>query len=149
MKIKKISLLLSCFIAQIYFSQKCAVNLGYDYIGKSASFTGIDFRLNDNYDHNPTNIGAGAYLTTNNRKFVAIPEIHYNRIVYSDFLMGEISASSKNIKPSLGINFLNALHLKLGYSFPFDKNENFKGITFGVHLFWGKNEFYDRLNIIQ
>lgn len=108
----------------------------------------MEYRLTS-HSKNSAKIGLGSYLTSENRQFTLVPEIHYNQTIYSDFLMGEISANAKSINPSLGFNLLNLLQLKLGYNIPFDKNSAYKGISFGLHFFIGNNKFYNSLNLIK
>jgi len=57
--------------------------------------------------------------------------------------MYQVSVSSKNLRPSLGINILNILHLDLGYSFGFYKSKDFQGFALGLNILLGQDTFYD------
>lgn len=150
MKLKITTLLfLNLFFGNFIYSQGLAANFGYHYAGRSAGFAGVDYRLSMEQDP-AKNIGIGAYLTSINKEFTIIPEIHYNQVINNDSgLMWQISASTKNLKPSLGFNFLNAIHLDVGYSFGLDKAKDLHGFAVGLNFFLGKKRFYDTLKIIQ
>lgn len=145
MKLKFLILLLFSFVS-FFKSQEFALNLGYDYIGKSAGFTGLEYRI-PSQSRVYSNIGAGTYLTTENSKFTIIPEVHYN-ITSRNGYKAEVSLCTKKITPSVGINLFNAMHLNLGYNIPFHQEENFKGIYLGLHIFLGKNRFYDPMKLM-
>lgn len=96
------------------------------------------------------NLGIGTYLTAIDKKFTAIPEIHYNQMIGNDTgMMWQISASTKNLKPSVAFNFLNAGRMNVGYSFGIDEDKSMQGIAFSVNFLFGGKRFYDRLNLIQ
>lgn len=140
---------ISIFFGNNIYSQGFAMNFGYEYIGKSAGFVGLEYRLTDNsYSSSADNIGLGSYLTTYESKFILIPEIHYTKNLSKETgYFSQLSMSTKNIVPSVGINLLNAIQLKLGYSIPFQKNNGFKGINFGLNIFIGQDQFYDHLKM--
>lgn len=62
------------------------------------------------------------------------------------FLTTEVSASTKNIKPSVGLSLMNLTRIQFGYSIPIDKSE-FKGFYFGFHILIGRSPFYDEIKI--
>lgn len=142
-------LLLSLFFTNHLYSQNIAANIGYSFMGRNAGFLGVDLRLNHEGEM-AKNLGIGTYLTAIDKEFTAIPEIHYNQMIgESSGIMWQISASTKNLKPSIGFNFLNAGRIDVGYSFGIDKAKSLQGLTFGVHFLLGGKHFYDRLNLIQ
>ena len=127
---------------------KLALNVGYEYMHKNSGYLGAEYRVNNNNlknNHGPLNVGVGAYLYGNNKKFAVTPEIHVNQ-TWKHFLITELSASTKNIKPSLGVSFMNLARLQFGYSFPID-NSDFKGFYFGFHILIGRGPFYDEIKI--
>ena len=143
-----IALLLAISVHSAFSQQKFALNVGYGYMQKHTGFAGIDYRLDGNSpknSHGPLNIGAGAYLYGENGKFALAPEVHLNK-TWKHFIVTEISASTKNIKPSVGVTFFNLAHLKFGYSFPVN-NSAFNGFFVGFHLQIGKAPFYDEIKV--
>ena len=127
---------------------KLAANVGYEYMHKSSGYLGAEFRLNSNNDkniHGPLNIGLGTYLYSNNGNFAVAPEVHLNQ-TWKHFLTTELSASTQNFKPSIGISLFNLTRLQFGYSFPF-KDSDFKGFYFGFHILIGRSAFYDEITI--
>lgn len=127
---------------------KIALNVGYEHIHKSIGYLGGEYRFNNNdlkNNHGPLNIGIGTYMYNKNSKFSIAPEIHLNK-TWKHFLLTEISASSKNIKPSIGLSVFNLGRLQFGYSFPIDNSE-FKGFYFGFHILIGRSPFYDEIRI--
>ena len=57
------------------------------------------------------------------------------------------NGSSKYAEQTLGINFMNALKLNLGYTIPYKANY-FKGLTLGLSISFSKsNGYYDHLKI--
>lgn len=134
-----------CMLFPIFtWAQGGAVNLGYNYFGKNNGFVGYDYRLTD--IHKPAfNIGVGTYLTSIQKKFTLIPEIHTN-YSWDKVLLTEMSVSTKNIKPSVGVNLLNAAHINLGYSFAYKSSDHLNGFFVGLHLFWQTSKFYDDFN---
>ena len=127
---------------------KVALNVGYESMKKKSGYLGAEYRFNNNdlqNNHGPLNVGVGAYLYGNDGKFALAPEIHLNK-TWKHFLITELSASTKNIKPSVGLSLLNVGRLQFGYSFPID-NSNFKGFYFGFHILIGRSPFYDEIKI--
>jgi hypothetical protein len=127
---------------------KLAVNIGYEYMHKKSGYLGAEYRLNNNNLNNnngPLNIGIGTYMYGNNGKFSIAPEIHLNQ-TWMHFLITEVSASTKNIKPSVGLSLMNLTRIQFGYSFPIDQSE-FKGFYFGFHILIGRSPFYDEIKI--
>lgn len=57
--------------------------------------------------------------------------------------MYQVSVSSKNLRPSLGFNIFNFVHLDLGYSFGFNKRKDFQGFALGLNFLLGQDTFYD------
>ena len=127
---------------------KLALNVGYEYMHKNSGYLGAEYRLNNNDIKNtqgPFNVGIGTYMYSNNNKFAIAPEIHLNQ-TWKHFLVTELSASTKNFKPSVGLSFFNMARFQFGYSFPFDNSE-FKGFYFGFHILIGRSPFYDEIQI--
>ena len=127
---------------------KVALNVGYESMKKKSGYLGAEYRFNNNdlqNNHGPLNVGVGAYLYGNDGKFALAPEIHLNK-TWKHFLITELSASTKNIKPSVGLSLLNVGRLQFGYSFPID-NSDFKGFYFGFHILIGRSPFYDEIKI--
>lgn len=149
---KRIAILTVSFLAVFInpgFSQhKFALNLGYSYIQKHCGHLGVDYRIDSNSGknrHGPLNVGAGGYLFRSEGKLSWTPEIHLNK-TWKHFLITEISASTRNIKPSVGVTFFNLSHLQFGYSIPIRKGE-FRGFSFGLRLLIGKTPFYDEIRV--
>lgn len=145
-----ISLVLAILMNTYAFGQinKLAANIGYEYMHKKSGYLGAEYRLNNNNLRNnngPLNIGAGTYLYGNKGKFAIAPEIHINQ-TWKHFLITEISASTQNVKPSIGLSLMNLTRLQFGYSFPIDNSE-FKGFYFGFHILIGRSPFYDEIKI--
>ncbi len=127
---------------------KVALNVGYEYMNKSSGYLGAEYRFNNNdlkNNHGPLNIGLGTYMYNEKNKFTVAPEIHLNR-TWKHFLFTELSASSKNIKPSIGLSIFNLGRLQFGYSFPIDNSE-LKGFYFGFHILIGRSPFYDEIRV--
>ncbi|MDO5522736.1 MAG: hypothetical protein Q4G48_01670 [Bacteroidia bacterium] len=150
---KKVSTLIVLFLttfATTAFSQhKFALNLGYDYVQKHTGYVGAEYRIDSNRpehtSHGPLNVGIGTYLYGQNGKFMATPEIHLNK-TWKHFIITELSASTKNIKPSIGFTFFNLARLQFGYSFPLNQSD-FKGFSVGFHILIGKAPFYDEMRV--
>jgi len=83
---------------------------------------------------------------SNDKKFLVLPELHVNHALKKQLLY-EFSVTPRNINPSIGINFVNLIHLKLGYSVPILAQEDLRGLSFGVNFFIGKNNFYDYIKL--
>lgn len=135
----------SYMLAQL---DKVALNIGYENIHKSMGYLGAEYRFNNNdlnNNHGPLNIGIGTYLYSKESKFKVTPEIHLNK-TWKHFLITELSASSKNLKPSIGLSVFNLGRFQFGYSFPIDNSE-FKGFYFGFHILIGRSPFYDEIRI--
>lgn len=129
-------------------AQKLAVSLGYEYFDKSAGFVGTEYRLDKNNlqnKHGPLNIGVGTYLYGKEGRFSLAPEAHINQ-TWWHVASTELSVSTKNIKPSVGLSFFNLFRMQFGYSFPFTKND-FKGFYFGFRIHIGRAPFYDEIQI--
>ncbi|HHT04335.1 MAG TPA: hypothetical protein GX005_08485 [Bacteroidales bacterium] len=127
---------------------KLAANIGYEYMHKNSGYLGAEYRINNNdlkNNNGPLNIGVGTYMYGNNGKFSIAPEIHLNQ-TWMHFLITEVSASTKNIKPSVGLSLMNLTRIQFGYSFPIDQSE-FKGFYFGFHILIGRSPFYDEIKI--
>ena len=127
---------------------KLAMNVGYEYMHKNSGYLGAEYRFNNNdlkNNHGPLNVGVGAYMYSSDNKFAIAPEIHLNQ-TWKHFLITELSASTKNIKPSVGLTAFNLARFQFGYSFPFNNSE-FKGFYFGFHILIGRSPFYDEIKI--
>jgi hypothetical protein len=131
------------------FAQGGALNTGSQYVGRSAGFIGYDYRISSNSSRIATlNVGAGTYLTSVNKKFTVIPELHSNYSFYSSNLT-ELSVSTKNIKPSVGLNILNIMQIKFGYGFSFQKEKYPAGFCFGLNICFGSKRFYDIIPVVM
>ena len=127
---------------------KLALNIGYEYMHKNSGYLGAEYRFNNNdlkNDHGPLNVGVGAYMYSDDNKFAIAHEVHLNK-TWKHFLITELSASTKNIKPSVGLSLFNLTRLQFGYSFPIN-NSDFKGFYFGFHILIGRSPFYDEIKI--
>lgn len=127
---------------------KVALNIGYENIHKSSGYLGAEYRFNNNdlnNNHGPLNIGLGTYMYSQDNKFKIAPELHLNK-TWKHFLLTELSVSTKNIKPSVGLTLFNLSRLQFGYSFPIDNSE-FKGFYFGFHILIGRSPFYDEIRV--
>lgn len=127
---------------------KLAANIGYEYMNKKSGYLGAEYRINKNDLNNnngPLNIGVGTYMYGSNGKFSLAPEIHVNK-TWKHFLITELSASTKNIKPSIGLSIMNLTRIQFGYSIPIDHSE-FKGFYFGFHILIGRSPFYDEIRV--
>ena len=127
---------------------KLALNVGYQYMHVNTGYLGAEYRLNSNLGKNkngPLTVGVGTYLYGNKGKFAIAPEIHLNQ-TWMHFLTTEVSASTKNLKPSIGISLFDLMRFQFGYSFPID-NSNFKGFHFGFNILIGRSSFYDEIKI--
>ncbi len=144
-----ITSILLTLTSHLLSAQGFAANLGYNYIGKNAGFLGVEYRINDT--HKPSiNLGIGSYLTSVNDKFGFVPEIHYNQTFDKNSgLAFQLSASTKNLKPSINFNLLNIIRLDLGYSFGYKSSKDFQGLAFGINILLGQDEFYDYFNIMR
>ena len=128
-------------------SQGVALNIGYTYINTNAGYIGGEYA----YRFDPDNwhgiaVGAGAYYGSFNRDFKFIPEAH---LTYSNtLLLGEFSITPYNINPSIGINGMNMVRLKVGYSWETgDKDKGMKGVTFGLNFLLGTKGFSDKFEL--
>lgn len=134
--------------AACFSQQKFALNAGYDKVGKHTGYLGAEYRINSNEGenkHGPLTIGIGSYMYGENGRFAAAPELHLNK-TWNHFLITEISTSTKNIRPSLGLSFFNLTRLQFGYSFPID-HSSFKGFYVGFHILIGGKSFYDEITL--
>jgi hypothetical protein len=117
-----------------------AVQTGYACMGKNYVYLGFDKRLDTNED-NFVNVGVGSYISRCGGKTQFIPEIHTNANLGILLLMAELSATTKAVNPSLGLNIVNKLMLKSGYNFGYSK-EDFRGITLGVNFNFGTKGYH-------
>jgi hypothetical protein len=131
---------------KIYEPPHSALNVGYHYIGKakSAGYIGFDIRCNNSHVP-PFNIGLGTYLTGIDNNFSILPAIQTNYSINNSYLI-ELSSSNKFFKPSLGLNLLNAIQVKMGYNFWYN-DTHFDAFSFGINLCIGDNDFYDYFKI--
>jgi hypothetical protein len=142
--LKKNLLLLILFFSFSYNrinaqSHGVALNLGYTYINTNAGYIGGEYAYRSDQG---IAIGIGTYYGSFNGNFKFIPEAHLN---YSNTLiLGELSASPYNINPSIGINVINMIRLKVGYSWKLGhENVSMTGVTFGINFLLGTEGFYD------
>jgi hypothetical protein len=152
--LKKILLLLILFFSFSYnrinaqSHQGVALNFGYTYINTNAGYIGGEYAYrSDPYNWKGIAIGIGAYYGSFNGNFKFIPETH---LTYSNTLiLGELSASPYNINPSIGINGMNIVRLKVGYSWKLGhENISMTGITFGINFLLGTKGFYDEFKLM-
>ncbi len=150
---KKLILFLNLFLFTLGLqkinaqSQGVALNLGYTYINTNAGYIGAEYA----YRFNPKNwngmsVGAGAYYGSFNGNFKFIPSAN---LTYSnEGLLGEFVISPYHVNPSIGINFLNMMRVKAGYSWKLGhENVNMTGVTFGINLLIGTKGFYDKFEL--
>ena len=145
LSISIIFLIISC---SCFSQQRFALNLGYDKTGPYSGYLGAEYRLNNNWGNNsngPINIGVGSYLYGEDGSFKVTPELHLNQ-TWKHFLVTEFSASTKNVRPSVGLSFFNLARMQFGYSIPLD-HSSFKGFYFGFHILIGKSPFYDEIKV--
>lgn len=127
---------------------KVALNVGYEYMHKNSGYLGAEYRFNNNdlkNNNGPLNVGIGTYIYSNNKKLAIAPELHLNK-TWMHFLITELSASTKNFKPSIGLSLMNLGRFQFGYSFPINNSE-FKGFYFGFHILIGRSPFYDEIKV--
>ncbi|WP_300977813.1 hypothetical protein [Flavobacterium sp.] len=145
MNTKKILILALLIVSNYSFSQGFALEIAYKNVGGNHLEIGTTYRLseNKNEDRNPLNINA-AIITNFKNEFV--PKIGIHKRIYKFFEAG-FNGSSKYAEQTLGINFMNALKLNLGYTIPYKANY-FKGLTLGLSISFSKsNGYYDHLKI--
>lgn len=141
-----------CFLTtQLANSQGYSALVGYSNIGKNYAFAGLDYRATDK---SHLNIGGGLYATLRNGKLEALPEIHINctpfgngKSAFEYLFMTEIATTNESLQPSIGLQLLNVLKIKTGYSLPYLSSQSFRGITFGVQfaLITNKTKYQDNL----
>lgn len=139
---------LAGFSATGFSQHKFALNAGYDKVGIHTGYLGAEYRIDGNEGenrHGPLNVGVGSYLYGRNGKFFAVPELHVNK-TWKHVAVTELSVSTKNIRPSVGVSFFNLARMQFGYSFPVQKS-SFKGFYFGFHILLGKASFYDEIKV--
>jgi hypothetical protein len=121
------------------FFEAIALQTGYFYLGKNYGYIGFDKRIDNQKEWIYVNVGLGTYISYFDYKKQFVPEIHTNATLL--ILMGELSATTKAVHPSLGFNLGNRIMIKSGYNFAF-KKENFEGITFGLNINLGSEEYH-------
>ena len=119
-----------------------AFNVGFGSFKTNALYLGGDVKLNDS-DYSAINFGVGGYVTKLDQKTVVLPEIHFTASAL--LLMANVSLTTKNISPNLGLNLGNAIEVKFGYSTSFDKQLLDNGFYFGINLLIGDKKFYYKL----
>ncbi len=146
---KKIIVIISIlFFSHFASAQKFALNVGHNYPQKHTGYTGVEYRIDKNSDSNkqgPLTLGIGAMMYGENGKFKAAPEIHMQK-TWMHFVSSQISVSTQNIVPSVGLSFFNLTRLQFGYSFPLQQS-NFKGFYVGFHVLIGGKPFYDEITV--
>lgn len=142
-------LFLVAFSGVTFSQHKFAFNLGYDYMQAHTAFAGVEYRLDRNLQkhtsHGPLTVGIGAYLYGEKGKLSSVPEMHLNK-TWKHFIITEISASAKSIKPSVGFTFFNLARLQFGYSFPIQRTD-LKGFSVGFHVLISRAPFYDEIRV--
>lgn len=128
------------FLPILSFSQ-IVPNIGYSYMSTNAGYLGVDYLDNaDGRKNNSFSVGGGIYLGSFNNDFKIIPALNLS---YSkDLLLTNVVISPKHINPSIGLNMINILWIKGGYSFSFDSKTNIKGFTFGINLLLNKHLYF-------
>lgn len=142
------------FLFQFANSQGFAPQVGYANIGTNYGYVGLDYRATK---ETHLNIGAGILATLKNGKIEALPQLHINCTPFSygktDFaylFMTEIATTNESLHPSIGIQLLNVLKIKTGYTIPYLSGQSLKGVSFGITLaLISKKSFYqDNLKIM-
>ena len=143
---KKIILVIAILATFYSKAQGFAINTGYNYIGSgvNAGYLGVDYRVS-NYHQPSFNVGIGGNFTKIDNQFTIIPVVKANYNL-NNVLLLDINTSQKFTNPSIGINFLNLIQIKTGYSF-WHEDKNYNSVTFGVNIFIGEKYFYDYLKI--
>lgn len=93
--------------------------------------------------------GVGYGLVNSNKQVKGLLDYHVSYNSNNGFLV-KISGSDRNVAPIIGVSFLNALDLGVGYSFPIKKDELplIRGFTVGLTIrFTNNNDAYERLKI--
>ncbi len=121
------------------FFEATALQTGYSYIGKNYGYVGFDKRIDNRKDWIYINLGAGTLIGKLDNKLEIVPEIHSNFTIM--ILMFDVSLTTKSVNPSLGFNIYNRIKIKSGYNLSF-KEENFEGITFGININLGKEDYH-------
>ena len=136
---KKIITLLVFLQSTISMCQNLQV--GYANIGRNYGYVGLDALLSRDSSELYATLGAGTFLGAKNKELVALPEIHFNIIpfgnakhykVFTTTFMTEVASTNKSFNPSVGFNLVNIIKLKCGYAIPYNKLDDFKGVTFCV-----------------
>ncbi len=133
-------------------AQEFGIQTGYTNSGRSYGYLGIDARLTQK---SCLNIGVGSFVGIKNDKGYLLPEIHinmlplekHNNAIFNHVFMVEVAATNKNLNPSTGINILNFLKIKTGYSYPYNAKEDFEGVTFGITFSIGSKDYTDRIKM--
>lgn len=146
---KKLAVIVSILLCSQFLSaQKFALNVGYDYFQKHTGYFGAEYRLDKNDDSNkqgPLTVGIGAMMYGEDGKFKAAPEVHLQK-TWMHFVSSQLSVSTQNIAPSVGISFFNLTRMQFGYSFPLQQSQ-FKGFYVGFHILIGGKPFYDEITV--
>lgn len=146
----KFSVLIFFLISLTTFSQSLdhtAIGLSYRYINRNVAQISVE-QLIYSKNSNSLIVGGSAMYTSVDGKSKILPEIHSYFI--RECLFAGISLNSYALEPRVGISILNAFYFTSGYAFPIEKNEYFKGITFGIqwNLGLGKpTEFYNKMKL--
>lgn len=136
---KKIVVLIIVLQSASSFCQNFQV--GYANIGRNYGYFGLDALLSSYSSELYATLGAGTFLGAKNKELVALPEIHFNIIpfgnskhskVFATTFMTEVASTNKSFNPSVGFNLVNIIKLKCGYAIPYNKLDDFKGVTFCV-----------------
>lgn len=141
-KIHWLLLLLSFFFSGLAFGQGSAIELGYLSKHGSGLKTGYSYRVNDAYHLNPITISAS--YTTNFSSYDAFA-LGIQKRFLKDF-EGGLSISNKDLEPTVGINFLNALKIHVGYSLSYQSQKT-NWVTFGFTFALGTKNYYDHLRL--
>ena len=145
MKTKNVFLLIFFpFLFSAQISDNIALGAAYRYTGRNVAQLGLQYKIWAKYDKTFI-VGASALYSSINGKGKIVPEINFN--FGNDGFNYAVSASQYAIEPRVGLNFLNIFWINTGYAIPIDKNQYFKGITFGLQFNFAKDPFYQPLRI--
>lgn len=93
--------------------------------------------------------GIGYGVVNSNKQIKGLLDYHISYNSNNGFLV-KIGGSDRNVAPIIGVSFLNALDLGVGYSFPIKKDELpvIQGFTVGLTVRLTNNNYaYERLKI--
>lgn len=132
--------------AQKHQWNRMALSTEYRYLGRNVLGLGLEYRV-PHKDEMTFNIGAKAFYTHLNGTPKIVPQINAE---YGMILLGGISITPYAIEPQVSFNFMNLLAINTGYAIPIDKNNYFRGITFGIKINIGvsrDSQYYQKFDV--